>query len=420
MFARGAGPLGRIADLDGLARRAESARFVAIGDASHGTEEFYAWRAVLTRRLIEQQRISWIGVEGDWPDCWRIDRWLRGIEHRGEDARSVLARFERWPTWLWANTAVADFLDWLHAENLRRSAGDRVGFYGLDVYSLWDSMRRVADWLAVNSPDDLPAAVEAWRCFLPSYQDPERYALRTRVVPASCEREVVDLLARTRRDALAGDWAAFDAAQNAEVAAAAEHYYRVMMGGDRASWNIRDVHMADTVGRLSTYFGPGSRGVVWAHNTHVGDARATDMSTAGLLNIGQLLRERYGRGQVVLIGTATHRGTVLAAPRWGGEPRVYDVPPASRGSHEDNLHRHFARDVVLVFDEARDGYDEWRGHRAIGVVYDPRRESGNFVPTLLDDRYDALIWIEATQAITPIRREPGPAGPERETEPTGF
>lgn len=407
------------ADLDGLVRRAESARFVCIGDASHGTEEFYRRRADLTRRLIREQRIAWMGVEGDWPDCWRIDRWVRGIEHPEDDARAVLDRFERWPTWMWANTAVAEFLDWLRAENLTRPEPARVGFYGLDVYSLWDSMRRVSEWLALNAPEELPVAEDAWRCFLPSYEDPERYAVRTRMLSQSCEPQVVELLTRTRRRAFSGDWSAFDARQNAEVAAAAEHYYRVMLRGDRGSWNIRDTHMADTVDRLAATFGPASRAVIWAHNTHVGDARATDMASAGMVNIGQLLRERHGRHRVVLIGTASHRGTVLAAPAWGAEPVVYRVPPATAGSHEDLLHRRIGHDDVLVFGTSG-LFDDWRGHRAIGVVYDPRREVGNFVPTLLDDRYDALLWFEETAAITPLRREPVPVGPERETEPTGM
>ncbi|WP_433862083.1 erythromycin esterase family protein [Streptomyces sp. L7] len=421
-------PLLSDADLDTLAERAARARLICIGEASHGTHEFYAWRAALTKRLIERGDIRWIGVEGDWPDCFRIDTWVRGRSEQWEDARQLLSSFERWPRWMWANTDVAEFLDWLHRWNLTQERSRRVGFYGLDVYSLWESLEAVIDWLAANSPDDVPTALRAWRCFEPYGEDPQGYAWATRLVPMSCEPDVIALLTSVREHAgrlgagFDDDESRLDVLQNALTAADAEHYYRIMLQGDRESWNVRDIHMADTADRLAERAGPDGRGVVWAHNTHVGDARGTTMGNEGMVNIGELLRERHGLDDVCLIGFASREGTVLAARSWGSTETAFRLPAAKAGSHEDLLARALPGAAVLIFAGAAG--TEWlsreRGHRAVGVVYDPRRETGNYVPTVMGRRYDALLWIPQTTALTPLTHEPRPESPELETEPTGF
>ena len=418
-------PLRDDRDLDGLVDRFGAARLVAIGEASHGTHEYYAWRARLSRRLIEERGFTWIGVEGDWPDCWRINRWVRGTADQDLGARGLLDGFARWPTWMWANEEVADFLTWLREWNVDRPPESRVGFYGLDVYSLWDSLRRIIEWLEANAPDAVAAALQAWRCFVPYDEDPHEYAWSTRLVPESCEPDVAALLAQVRRRAVAApvdDEDAFDAWQNAEVAADAERYYRIMVRADRESWNIRDRHMVDTVERLARHLGPASRGLVWEHNTHVGDARATDMARGGMVNVGQLLRERYGPTDVALIGCAGYRGTVVAAAAWGVPEAVLPVPVARPGSHEDLLHRALGTPAVVDFAGDRGG--AWLrarlGHRAIGVVYDPRQESGNYVATVMGARYDALLWFEETRALHPLHHEHRPNGPEFETEPSGL
>lgn len=418
-------PLTDAADFDRLVGAVGDARFVCIGEASHGTHEYYLSRAMLSRRLIEEKGFTWIGVEGDWPDCWRINRWVRGQEEQELDVVGLLSRFERWPTWMWANREVADFLDWLHERNLKLPQKDRAGFYGLDVYSLWDSLREVISWLEANAPEAVPMAMRAWQCFIPFREDPHQYAWNTRLVPEGCEADVVSLLVavRDRAGGRSGDdEEAFDAAQNAEVAAEAEHYYRIMVRGDRESWNIRDRHMADTIDRLSTHLGPRSKGLIWEHNTHVGDARATDMARDGMVNVGQLVRERHAADGVRLVGFAGHRGSVLAAGAWGSPERILQMPQARPGSHEDMLHRALGRPSVLVFDKSGTGpwLSTWLGHRAIGVVYQPHREAGNYVPTLMGRRYDALIWFEHTSALRPLHHEARPEEPELETEPTGF
>jgi erythromycin esterase len=417
-------PLATVEDLRPLVDRLTGDRFVCIGEASHGTHEFYAWRAALSRALIEEGGISWIGVEGDWPDCWRINLWVRGLKDRELDATQMLSGFERWPTWMWANEEVAEFLTWLREFNLARPQDKRVGFYGLDIYSLWDSLREIIRWLETHAPDAVAAAMNAWQCFLPFGEDPHQYAWSTRLVPRNCESDVVALLMEVRRRTAGRtqDEVAFDAAQNAAIAAGAEHYYRTMVRGDRESWNIRDIHMADTIDRLAQHFGPESKGLIWEHNTHVGDARATDMALHGMVNVGQLMRERHAADGVKLIGFASYGGTVIAAGAWGTVEQILPVPAATTGSHEDLLHRTLNAPALLVFGENRTGpwLDAPLGHRAIGVVYQPRRESGNYVSTRMGDRYDALLWLEHTEALRPLHHEPEPRDPEFETEPTGL
>ncbi len=279
-----------------------------IGEATHGSYDYYRIREQLTRRLIAECGFNFVGVEGDWPDCDRVHRSVTGAPGGAAEPQAALERFERWPTWMWANAEVARFCRWLRAWNMERAEPARVGFHGLDVYSLWESMQAIFDYLGEEDPASLEAAQEAYRCFEPYGKRIEEYGTAARFVSARCEQEVVRLLTRTREQAAVDGPGAFSAWQNAEVVAGAERYYRAMVSGGPASWNVRDTHMADTLDRLLDRYGPDARGVVWAHNTHVGDARATDMATGGMLNIGQLARERHGADEVVLIGFGSWRG----------------------------------------------------------------------------------------------------------------
>ncbi len=414
-------PLGDRADLDPLVERIGDARVVLIGEASHGTAEHHRWRAELTRRLVQERGASFVAVEGDWPDCFAVHRWVTGST--GGTAEGVLRGFERWPAWMWANQEVLRFVTWLHAHNAER--GDRVGFYGLDVYSLWDSLRAVLDYLRRNHPEAVEAALAAFRCFEPYDEEPQRYAWATHLVPTDCEDAVVELLQGLRaRPRGAGDdpESRFDAEQNAAVLAGAEHYYRTMVRGDRTSWNVRDVHMADTLDRLLAHHGEGARAVVWAHDTHVGDARGTDMVGAGMVNLGQLARDRFGDDDVVLVGLGTHHGSVLAAPSWGAPARRMRVPPAPVATHEDLLHAAVGPEALFVFGDHRDG--PWLsaryGHRAIGVVYDPAAdERANWVPTRMGLRYDAFLHVDTSHAVEPLAGTTGCGDGEEETLPWG-
>jgi erythromycin esterase-like protein len=424
-------PLQDAADLDPLVERIGDARVVCIGEASHGTHEFYAWRALLTRRLIEERGFDLVGVEGDWPDCYRVSSSVTGSKAAPADPKEALESFERWPTWMWANEEVVEFTRWLRTHNMTRPDGQRVGFYGLDVYSLWESLEAVMGYLEEHHPNDLDAAVEACRCLEPYAEDPQEYARSTRIVPTGCELEVVGmltaLLQQQGRDSDSDDHrdARFAAEQNARSAVGAEAYYRSMVQGGPESWNVRDTHMADTLDRLMQHHQDWSskrvKAVVWEHNTHVGDARFTDMTDAGMVNLGQLVRERYTERDAVLVGFGSHHGSVVAANSWGGRTRRMTVPDARAGSTEARLHRALGGESGLFVFPAvlPDWAVDERSHRAIGVVYRPDAERwGNYVPTVLGRRYDAFLWFDETTALTPLAgAEPG--GDERETWPFG-
>ncbi|MFA1551422.1 erythromycin esterase family protein [Actinomadura chokoriensis] len=421
-------PLEYEEDLNPLMDRIGDARCVLIGEASHGTHEYYAWRSALTRRLIAERGFSIVAVEGDWPDCRRVGRSVTLAPGAARDPRDALNAYARWPTWMWANEETVKFCQWLRARNAGLPSRERAGFYGLDVYSLWESLRAVVDHLAEHRPEYLDTALDAYRCFEPHGEDPQSYGWNTALVPDGCAEEVMELLTRLRRPVphtVHDPEEEFDARQNAEVAAGAERYYRAMIGGGPDSWNIRDVHMADTLDRLMAFHeseqGKG-KAVVWAHNTHVGDARATDMADAGMVNLGQLARERQGRDGVVLVGFAGGPGEVVAAPRWGGPMEVMHVPPPVRGSLEEVLAEselHRGMFIVPPEPDLPSFLTRTLGHRAIGVVYDPDRDRRHYVPTRLADRYDALCWFRITSVLAPLHLEAARRG-ELETMPSGV
>jgi erythromycin esterase len=421
-------PLATPRDLDRLIDRIGDSRFVLLGEASHGTSEFYTWRAELTKRLIVEKGFTIIGVEGDWPDCYRVNRYIKSRESSGDSAEAVLHGFDRWPTWMWANREVADLAEWLRDHNGGRAESSKVGFYGLDVYSLWDSMREVIDYLQRVDPSAVPAARRAYNCFEPFAEDEQEYARATALVPTSCEDETVAVLARLRARAASykedGREGYFDAEQNALVARNAERYYRAMVRGGPASWNVRDHHMVETLDRLIAHHGPTCKAIVWEHNTHVGDARFTDMARHGMVNVGQLVRQKHGQEGVFIIGFGTHRGTVIAATEWGEPMERMPVPAARAGSFEAMLEAASIGNSVLLFDDSENGgvrgLEKPLGHRAIGVVYDPDHERwGNYVPTIIPGRYDAFIYIEETRALDPLHM-PIRVDGELETFPSGM
>jgi erythromycin esterase len=420
-------PLENAADLDPLIQQIGDAEYVLLGEASHGTAEYYTWRTLLSQRLIREKGFSFIAVEGDWPDCYRVNRYVKGTGGREETAREVLRGFDRWPTWMWANLEIVKLVEWLRDHNANRPQQERVGFYGLDVYSLWDSLYAVMSYLQRVDPALLPAARRAYRCFEPYGEDVQEYAQATVFVPTSCEDEVVALLAHLRRKAAehcADDREAyFQAEQNALVVKNAEAYYRAMVRGGPESWNVRDRHTTETLERLMRHHGPEARAIVWEHNTHIGDARFTDMAEEGMVNIGQLVRERHENEGVVLVGFGSHRGTVIAAREWEAPMRIVSVPPARSGSWEDILHRAGSDNKLLLFadqDEAKPLLEQ-HGHRAIGVVYRPEHEHlGNYVPTILPRRYDAFLYLDETQALHPLPARARQEGEVPETFPSGV
>ena len=424
-------PIADPADLPELFDLIGDARIVMLGEATHGTSEFYEWRRIISERFIQEKGFHFIAVEGDWPDCQRVHEH---VTQGKSSPREALAGYRRFPTWMWGNEEVLELVEWLRGFN-EGHAGRPVGFHGLDVYSLHDSLQLVMEYLKRVDPGAVPVARRAYECFEQFGGDPERYAYVSRLVPVTCEGPVAaalshmdrlrELYSRINPDHVDPGEAYFDARMNALVTRNAEEYYRTMVRGDAPSWNVRDRHMMETLSLLLEHYGEQSRAIVWAHNTHVGDYRATDMLAVGYVNIGGLARERYGEEAVRLVGFGTHHGTVVAAENWGDPPQVMIVPEAMRGSLEDVLHqldvsrppRQFLLPLRSLAEHHREELNATIGHRAIGVVYHPERESpGQYVPTRLADRYDAFLFIDETHAVQPLaievdRREEAEAWP---------
>jgi protein-L-isoaspartate(D-aspartate) O-methyltransferase len=402
-------PFGSIddAELGPLLDRLEDARVVLLGEATHGTSEFYQMRTRITTELVLRRGFNIVAIEGDWPDAARIDRHVRGS---GVPARDQ-STFARFPQWMWRNREVVELIAWLKSHNeLVDEPTRRVGFYGLDLYSMYSSMDAVLRYLHDVDPDAEKIARERYACLSPWERDPALYgrAALNRGY-AACEQPVVDVL----RDLLAKrlEYAAkdgdrfFDATSNAHLVAAAEQYYRIMYYGGPASWNLRDQHMFDTLERLLEFRGANSKAVVWAHNSHVGDARATEMGAArGEHNIGQLCRQRFG-DSAFCVGFGTHSGTVAAASNWGGPMEVKKVRPSHPTSYERIFNdadvpafllslRHPVRAAV------REELASPRLERAIGVVYRPETElQSHYFQAALPWQFDAYVWFQETRAV---------------------
>ena len=406
-------------DYDALLELIDDARLVLLGEASHGTHEFYFERAQITKRLIKEKNFTVLAIEADWPDASRVHRYVRG---GGEDANAndALSGFRRFPAWMWRNTVVAEFVEWLREFNRgvdpKRA---KAGFYGMDLYSLHASIDAVLDYLGKVDPDAAARAKLRYSCFDHFSREPQEYGYAATVGAAeSCESAVVAQLIDLQRQAgefLSRDGAVaqeelFFAQQNARLVKNAEEYYRSMFRGRASSWNLRDRHMVETIEALVAHLN-GSRqpkAIVWAHNSHLGDARATEMSQHGELNVGQLIRERFG-DQAVLIGFTTHHGTVTAASDWGATAERKNVRPALRGSYEELFHEigldRFWIDLRDVGEKVVSAVYGPRLERAIGVIYRPESERlSHYFHARLPKQFDAIIHIDETRALQPLER----------------
>lgn len=407
-------PLKSKADLQPIFDRIGDARIVMLGEASHGTHEYYTWRAHISKRLIEEKGFNFIAVEGDWPDCYRLNRFIKGYDTEHKNVLNVLEEFNRWPTWMWANWEIVALANWLQEHNIGLPANNRVGFYGLDVYSLWESMESIMKYLKKTDPGALKVAEEAYQCFEP-YKENEgtSYARASQFVPDLCKNEVVSLLKEIQQKlpTYNSDYEnVFSAEQNALIAVNAERYYRAMIAGGPHSWNVRDRHMADTLDRLLKFHGEKSKVIVWEHNTHIGDSRATDMVDDGMFNIGELARVEHHDKGVVLVGFGSYKGSVIAAREWEARMETMNLPPAKKGSWEYLLHQAGKENKLLLMDDFSNNnmlMANHIGHRAVGVVYNPKFERhGNYVPTILPMRYDAFIYLDETKALHPLHIQP--------------
>lgn len=423
-------------DYDALLERIGDARIVLLGEASHGTHEFYRERMRITQRLIAEHGFTAIAIEGDWPDAYRVGRYIRGARE-DTDAEEALRGFRRFPTWMWRNADVLDLVGWLRAHNdgLHPTAS-RIGFYGLDLYSLNASIEAVITYLDGQDPAAAQRARKRYECLQPYASDSAAYGQAVLLgVGEPCRRRVLEELVELRRqagsylqhDGVAAEDERFYAEQNATVIANAEEYYRTMFGDRAGSWNLRDRHMADTLDHLLAHLdrhGAETRVVVWAHNSHVGDARATEMSQRGELNIGQLMRERHGR-DVVNVGFTTFTGTVTAADDWGGDARRKRIRVPPSDSYEALLHAVGLPAFLLCpLTEGAAGRTlaDPRLERAIGVIYRPETERQSHLFSASASRqFDALVHLDETRAVEPLERDQSWAldGPP-ETYPTAL
>ena len=406
------------------------ARLVLIGEASHGTHEFYQTRAELTKALIAERGFTLVAVEADWPDAYRANRWVRGVSG-GSATGDGLADFTRFPRWMWRNTDVVGFIEWLRERNLNRPDAERVGFYGLDLYSLHRSIEAVLTYLAKVDPEGATRARERYSCFEMFGEDPESYGYAsTRGLSRDCEDEVTLQLIELRRQAMEyasrdGRVAAdeyFFAEQNARLVANAETYYRAMFGRRVDSWNVRDRHMMETLESLLKHGGTNSKAVVWAHNSHLGDARATEMAAAGELNLGQLVRERFG-DEAFLIGFTTHAGSVTAARNWDDPAERRHVRPSLPGSYEHLFHETGIEQFLLLLRDgpARQALGTERLERAIGVIYRPESERiSHYFRARLPQQFDAVFHVDRTSALEPLERWAFDETDLPETYPSGV
>ena len=420
---------GELSDYDALIERALGARFVLIGEASHGTQEFYRERAEITKRLIAEAGFTAIAVEADWPDAYRVNRYVRAV---GDDASAeeALRDFRRFPAWMWRNTEVAEFIALLREYNDALAPGTaKVGFYGLDLYSLYTSMEAVVRYLERVDPAAAERARERYACFDQFGRDPQVYAYEAGIAGAEpCEQQAVEQLLELReiaagiatRDGEIDADGRFFAEQNARLVVNAEAYYRATFRGGQAGWNLRDRHMAGTLDELVSHLertsGP-TKVVVWAHNSHLGDQRATEHARAGQLNLGQLVRERHG-AETLLVGFTTYTGTVTAASEWGGIAERKRVRRALPGSWEELLHE---RELPRFWLEPG-SLPGRRLERAIGVIYRPETERiSHYFHARIADQFDAVVHIDETHALEPLEpTSEWTAGELPETYPTGV
>jgi protein-L-isoaspartate(D-aspartate) O-methyltransferase len=395
------------ANLDRLLARIGDARIVLLGEATHGTSEFYRMRERISRALILKKGFRFVAIEGDWPDAARVDHYVRHLEY----PPSEWTAFARFPTWMWRNNEVRAFVDWLRAHNAPLKPDNRVAFHGLDLYSLYDSIRAVLKYLDEVDPVTARVARERYGCLTPWQSDPATYGHAALTgTYQTCESEVAvvltDLLQKRNAYAERDGERFMDAVQNARLIADAEQYYRIMYYGSRASWNLRDGHMFETLKTLFAFYGPQSKAIIWAHNSHVGDASATEMFSRGEYNLGHLCRKEFGN-QAYIIGFGTNDGTVAAASDWDGPMEIKKVVPAMRESYEYACHEAAIPSFCLALrDIARKGLEGLRKprlERAIGVIYRPQSElASHYFQAVLPKQFDEYIWFDKTKAITPF------------------
>ncbi len=403
-FREHARPLDSPADLTPLIDAARGKKLVLLGESTHGTKEFYDWRFAISKRLIEEQNFNFIAVEGDWEALYALNRYIKDLPGAAASAREALAGLDRWPEWMWRNRSVEEMGEWLRRFNDRRPADRRVGFYGVDIYGWGASVNLLPDYLEKLEPgwgDEARRTLEPLRRTGGDTREFRR-SLDWGEDSAGAVHEIIARLQRDRRTYLERDPEAYlQARQSAKLIRQAKLHLRGSFAGTRDGWNERAVNFVDATVRLFDHYGPDSRGILWAHNTHIGDARYTPGRQDGTINSGQLARQRLGDKNVLLVGFATRGGNVLAGSSWGAPVESMTMPNADPASFEAWMHQAgLDRHLVLMAPARRNELLLASGfQRAVGVVYNPRDDRGNYVPTVLPRRYDAVLYFDQTRAL---------------------
>ncbi len=397
------------ADLDPLIKQAAKRAYVLLGESSHGTSEYYIWRKIISQRLITEHDFNFIVVEGDWDALYKINLYVKHLSHPAGGAKEILSSFQRWPTWMWANYEFLSLVEWLREYNAQLALEDRVGIYGQDVYGLNNSMLELIEYLNEVDQSLAQEVEKLYECLLVYQDDLAAYVDDVFQQGISCQAEVnkafsllLTIEEKNNKDFDHKKY--FKAKQDALVAIYGEKHYRHNIYPGPAAWNFRVKGMVDRFDNLLDFYGPKAKAIVWAHNTHVGDARATSMIDNNSLNLGQLLREEHGENKVYIVGFGTNSGTVRAGLAWGEPGRTLIIPQAQPGSLEEYLARLDNNNFIVLLDQKNlpDLFKKPIGHRAIGVVYNPSHDQGNYVDTILKDRYNAFIFLEKTKALKPL------------------
>ncbi len=397
-------------NLETLISIAGEKKLVLLGEASHGTHEYYVWRDKISRRLIEAHDFNFIAVEGDFATLYQLNRYVKNMEGTESSALKVLSKLNRWPTWMWANEEVVALAEWLRDYNDKLPQQEKIGFYGMDVYDEWQSKKMVLEILEGIDSNILKYVQSQYDCFHPHKGDSWQYAHAVKAGKKPCTeatKNVVEFI-RNNRDKFSelSDDTYFYLLQNAIVFHNAEEFYRESVASkDAVSWNSRVFHMHGTINDLFSLYGKDSKGIVWAHNTHIGDASYTNMRNFGEKNIGQLSRELLGRENVFLIGLTSYRGKVMAASSWGAPMQEMTIPKAISKSVESEMKKTGLDAFYVIFDQEDRKEENLKvtGNRAVGVVYNPQRDRRQFVPTIVPMRYDALLFFKKTTALHTLK-----------------
>lgn len=395
-------PFAKVEDLDAWINEISHHKIIMLGESSHGSKEFYKIRREISKKLIQNYGYKFIAVEGDWPDCYKLNDFIASQKNL-DAVEAVGSLFHRWPTWMWGNEEIPPLIQWMKKKQLG-------AIYGLDVYSIFDSLEEIKKHLDHVEPSAAMRILEAYKCFESYNCDEIAYAKSLIKLPKGCHKEVSENLKAMLRlrlqDTSLSKESLFNTKQNARIIANAENYYRAMLTGGANSWNVRDLHMQETLEQLLQFHGPDAKAIVWAHNTHIGDYHATNMGENGYVTLGGLARERFGIENVFLLGFGTYQGEVTASGAWGGEEKQMNLPKAHVGTYEDYFHqaaKNMNANTFLTMFNKLDKHSSLHrklGHRAVGVVYDPDHESrGNYVPTEMAKRYDGLIFVDKTTAL---------------------